>query len=77
MLLVLGFAVRCPEHTLSLEQLIAEQGAVARSPFDVQFISASTTESVKRLPVGLRVASVGVALSCFELGRSPLLHDLK
>ena len=39
-----------------------EKGAVARSPFDIQFISASTTVSVRRSSVGLRVASVSRAL---------------
>ena len=29
-----------------------EKGAVARSPFDIQFISASSTEPVSRLSVG-------------------------
>ena len=51
-----------PDHTLTLNNSASEKGAVARSPFHVQFISASTTEPVKRSPVGLRVASASVAL---------------
>ena len=39
-----------------------EEGAVARSPFHIPFISASSTEPVRRFPVGLRVASARVAL---------------
>ena len=39
-----------------------EKGAVARSPFDIQFISASTTDPVRRSSVGLRGASVSRAL---------------
>ena len=44
-----------------------EKGAVARSPFDVQFISASTTDPVRRSSVGLRVVCVPLPSSCFEL----------
>ena len=62
-----------PFHTLTLTTL-AEKGAVARSPFDVQFISASTTEPVRRSSVGLRVASVSRALIVLRaLASSPLL----
>ena len=39
-----------------------EKGSVVRFPFDIQFISASTTVSVRRFSVGSRVASVSRAL---------------
>ena len=50
-----------------------EKGAVARSPFDIQFISASTTVSVRRSSVGLRVASVSRALIVLRALVSSLL----
>ena len=50
-----------------------EKGAVARSPFEIQFISASTTEPVRQSSVGLRGASVSRALIVLRaLVSSPL-----
>ena len=61
-----------PEHTLSWTTPFGERDGW-RSPFDVQFISASATDPLRRLSVGLRDASVSGALIVLRaLACSPL-----